>query len=122
VRLLTRLVVGVFLVWSVWDEVTQAPAMQALADALAGDGAPWAGLAARISVYTQMACGLAFIAGMVTRWAGLICAILFSVTAAYAVREGVEAALPAVLLALIGLDMLARGPGRYNLRTLLVSR
>ncbi|MDZ4053747.1 MAG: DoxX family protein [Phenylobacterium sp.] len=122
VRLLTRLVVGVFLVWSVWDEVTQAPAMQALADALAGDGAPWAGLAARISVYTQMACGLAFIAGLVTRWAGVICAILFTVTAAYALGDSIESAMPAVLLALIGLDMLARGPGRYNLRTLLVGR
>ncbi len=122
VRLLTRLVVGVFLMWSVWDEVTRAAAMQDLAHALADDGTPWAGMAARISVYTQMACGLAFIAGLLTRWAGLTCAILFSVTAAYAVRGGVEAAMPAALQALIGLDMLARGPGRYNLRALLVRR
>lgn len=122
VRLLTRLVVGIFLVWSVWDEVTRAPAMAALIATMKADGVAWAGPAARISVYTQMACGLAFIAGLVTRWAGLICTVLFSVTAAYALQKGVETALPAVLLALIGLDMLARGPGRYNLRTLLVGR
>ena len=121
-RLLTRLVVGAFLIWSVWEEVTRAVAMQALVDALDRDGAFLAGLAARISVYVQMACGLAFIAGMATRWAGMICAILFSVTAAYALNEGLEAALPAVLLALISLDMLARGPGRFNLRTFLVGR
>lgn len=122
VRLLTRLVVGTFLIWNVWDEVTQAAAMGALIAAMKADAVAWAGPAAHITVYTQMACGLAFIAGMVTRWAGLICAVLFSVTAAYALHRGVETALPAMLLALIGLDMLARGPGRFNLRTLLVGR
>lgn len=101
--------------------VTFPEAMAALTDRLATRDDPWPDLAGPIAVYTQVACGLAFIAGLLTRWAGLVCAIMFAITAAtvYPVA-GLEAALPAVLLMLIGLDMLARGPGPFNLRALLI--
>ncbi|MDP1618130.1 DoxX family protein [Phenylobacterium sp.] len=120
-RLLTRLVVGAYLLASVWDAVTTPAILAALTETVAAQGAPAAGFAVRVAVYAQIACGLAFIVGMVTRWAGLVCAVLFGVTAASVYgAAGLEAAMPAVLLVLIGLDMLVRGPGPLNLRTLLV--
>lgn len=123
VRLLTRLVVGTFLLWGVWGMVTLPSAMAALTEGLASRDAPWPGLAAPIAVYAQMACGLAFIAGLLTRWAGLVCAVMFSITASTIYPlGGLEGALPAILLVLIGLDLLARGPGPLNLRALLVGR
>lgn len=123
VRLLTRLVVGAFLLASVWGAATTPSVMAALIEKVALQGAAAAGFAVRIAVYVQIACGLAFITGLLTRWAGLVCAILFTVTAAFVYRSGgLTAAMPAVLLALIGLDMLARGPGPFNLRALLVGR
>lgn len=122
-RLVTRLVVGAYLVWNVWSALITPGAIWALAGAQSAQGVLWSELAVRIAVYVQMACGLAFIAGLLTRWAGLVCAIMFTITAVFALRsDGLDAAIPAVLLALIGLDMLARGPGPFNLRALLVGR
>ncbi|MDO8901373.1 MAG: DoxX family protein [Phenylobacterium sp.] len=123
VRLLIRLVVGAFLIWGVWDNIIDPFQMSAFAAFLDENGFIWPGLMAHLAVYAQLACGLAFIVGMLVRWAGLICAIIFTVAVVFVeAKHGVRAAMPATLLALIGLDMLARGPGPFNLRALLVRR
>lgn len=123
VRLLTRLVVGAYLVWGVLGPATDPQQMADFAAYLAGHGFICPGLMAGLAVYAQVFCGVAFILGLVTRWAGLLCAILFLVAVVFVeAKAGLRAALPATLLVLIGLDMLARGPGPFNLRRLLVGR
>ena len=71
---------------------------------------------ARLSVWAQFACGLAFIAGACTRWAGFVCAFNF-VVALWMVdaQNGLRAAFPAAVLVLFGLLMATLGPGKLSL-------
>ncbi|MDV3456808.1 DoxX family protein [Sphingomonas sp. HF-S4] len=68
--LLARLVIGTFLVWSVWDNIQNSPRMAEFARFLAGHGFPYSKWLAPLSVWAQFACGVAFVAGFLTRWAG----------------------------------------------------
>src|SRR4249919_1905492 len=80
--LLLRVFVGFFLVWNVWDNLTSSERMHEFAEFLGKHGFPSPHLLAPVSVYLQLAIGIAFILGLFTRWAGLICAIHFGVAIA----------------------------------------
>jgi putative oxidoreductase len=109
-----RLFVGGFLVWGVWDNITSADRMDEFARFLGRYGFAMPALMARLSVWAQFACGVAFIAGLGTRWAGLVCAFNFAV-ALWMVDapNGLRAAFPAAMLVLFGALMATLGPGRY---------
>ncbi|MBL8551174.1 MAG: DoxX family protein [Hyphomonadaceae bacterium] len=117
--LLFRLFVGAFLIWGVWDNIVSAERMDEFVDFLAHNGFAYPALMAPLSVYAQFACGIAFIAGFATRWAGLVCAFNFIVALVMVdAANGPRDALPAALLVLFGLLMATHGAGRFALEAL----
>lgn len=112
--LLARLVVGAFLIWGVWDNIQSSARMAEFAHFLAGHGFPQPRWLAPLSVWAQFACGVSFVLGLGTRWAGLLCAVNFAVAVAMVdARLGIRGAFPATSLILFGLLFATVGPGRY---------
>ncbi|HEX2558687.1 DoxX family protein [Phenylobacterium sp.] len=111
--LLMRLVVGGFLIFGVWDNITSAERMAEFAGFLAKWKFPFPELMAPLSVWAQFACGAAFIAGALTRWAGLLCAIHFIIAILMVDRfAGIRGSFPAAALVVIGLHLATAGPGK----------
>jgi putative oxidoreductase len=114
--LAARVLVGAFLIWGVADNILSAERMREFERFLAGHGFPAPGLMAPLSVYAQAAVGLAFILGLGTRWAGLVCAFNFLVAVVMVdAKAGIRSAFPATALILFGLLFAALGAGRYAL-------
>ena len=121
--LLARLVIGVFLLWGVWDNIASGERMAEFAGFLKASGFPSPDLMAPLSVYAQFLCGLAFILGLGTRWAGLVCAINFAVAVAMVdAKLGIRGAFPATCLLLFGLLFATIGAGRYSADSALIRR
>ena len=118
--LLTRLVVGGFLVWGVWDNISSAAHMAKFVAFLRQFKFPFPELLAPFDVWVQFAIGVAFILGLATRWAGLLCALNFIVAVVMVDQHaGIRGAYPAASLVLIGLVLATYGPGRLSLDALL---
>ena len=114
--LLMRVFVGLFLVWGVWDNVTSREQMQEFAQFLAKHRFPVPRLLAPLSVYLQLAIGVAFVLGLFTRWAGLLCAINFGVAIAMVDHlGGMRGIFPSGCLVVIGLFMATYGAGRFSI-------
>jgi putative oxidoreductase len=111
-----RLFVGSFLVWGVWDNITSTGRLDEFVAFLRQHGFAAPALMARLSVWAQFGCGVAFIAGVCTRWAGLVCAFNFAV-ALWMVdaQSGLRASFPAGVLLLFGVLMATLGPGKHSL-------
>lgn len=121
--LLLRVVVGAFLVWGVLDNITSAARMKEFADFLHKFGFPLPHLMAPLSVWAQFFVGVAFITGLLTRWAGIVCAINFLVAIRMVdAQGGIRSAFPAASLVLIGLYLATYGPGRYSMDHFLLLR
>lgn len=115
-----RLVVGVFLILGVWDNIESAARMQEFAGFLAHHKFVMPELMAPLSVWAQFLCGVAFVLGLFTRWAGLICAFNFVVALVMVdAALGVRGAFPSAMLVLTGLCLATLGPGRVSLDALL---
>jgi len=113
--LLQRIFVGLFLVWGVWDNITSAERMHEFVEFLTKHGFPSPRLLAPLSVYLQLAIGLAFIFGVFTRWAGLLCAIHFAIAIAMVDRfGGMRGIFPSGCLMVIGLYLATYGAGRFS--------
>lgn len=114
--LLLRVLVGAFLVWGVSDNLVSAERMQEFRDFLAGAGFIWPGIMAPLSVWAQLLVGVAFIVGLTTRWAGLVCAINFTVALVMVdAAGGIRGMFPSTCLVLIGLYLATHGAGRFSL-------
>lgn len=121
--LFLRLIVGAFLIYGVWDNIVSGERMGEFASFLAQFGFPLPGVMAPLSVWAQFMVGLAFILGIGTRWAGLICAFNFVVAIAMVDHhQGIRASFPAAALVGIGLFLATHGPGAFALERFLVSR
>jgi putative oxidoreductase len=121
--LVTRVCVGAFLVWGVWDNITDPEDMQKFAAFLKQFGFPWPQVMAPFDVAVQFLCGLLVFAGLLTRWAGLLCALNFAIAIAMVDRHaGIRASFPALSLILIGLLLATCGPGKLSLDALLFRR
>ena len=120
---LMRVLVGAFLVWGVADNIVSPERMQEFEQFLGSFGFPWPRVMAPLSVWAQFFVGIAFIAGLLTRWAGIVCALNFIVALIMVdAPNGIRAAYPAVSLVLIGVLLATRGAGRYSLDALLARR
>lgn len=116
VLLTARVAIGAFLIWGVWDNIDSTARMAEFAGFLKLHGFPLPEIAAPLSVYAQFLCGVAFILGLGTRWAGLLCAINFAVAIAMVdAKLGIRGAFPATALVLFGLIFATIGAGRYSL-------
>lgn len=114
--LLVRLTLGAFLIYGVWDNIVSPERMEEFADFLVRFGFPAPGLMARLSVWAQLLCGIAFVLGLGTRWAGLVCAFNFMVAIAMVDHhQGIRGSFASACLVVIGLYLATHGPGRFAL-------
>ena len=115
-----RVAVGSFLVWGVWDNIASAEHMAAFVGFLRQHGFPWPEFVAPFDVWLQFAIGVAFILGLATRWAGLLCAANFVVAIAMVDHlQGWRGSFGSMCLVAIGLVLATHGPGRYAADRLL---
>jgi len=118
--LLLRLFIGLFLVWSAWDNVTDAQSMREFAAFLTNHKFPRPEILAPVSAYAQLAMGLAFILGILTRWAGILCVIHFAVAILYVDHfGGFRGTFPSGCLVVIGLYLATHGAGRLSFDAVL---
>jgi putative oxidoreductase len=116
VLLLMRIAVGAFLIWGVWDNITSAARMDEFEGFLRSHGFLAPQFLAPLSVWAQFACGVCFVLGFATRWAGLVCAFNFLVALAMVdAKLGIRAAFPSTLLVLLGLYFATHGAGRFSI-------
>jgi len=114
--LLLRIFVGLFLVLGVFDNITSGERMQEFVNFLAKYRFPSPGLLAPFSVYLQLAIGLAFVTGLFTRWAGLLCAVHFIVAIVMVDHHGgMRGTFPSGCLVVIGLYLATHGAGRFSI-------
>ena len=112
--LLLRLVTGAFLIHGVWDNIESAERMDEFARFLGKNRFPMPALMAQLSVWAQFFCGVAFVLGALTRWAGLLCSFNFVVACLMVhFSQDFRGWWPALVLVLIGLLLATLGPGRY---------
>ncbi|HLT89464.1 MAG TPA: DoxX family protein [Woeseiaceae bacterium] len=120
--LLLRLLVGAFLVWGVSDNIADAGHMREFEQFLARFGFPVPAFSARLSVWAQAAVGIAFIFGLLTRWAGIVCIVNFVVAIVMVdIHGGIRTAFPSACLVAIGLYLATHGAGRFSVDRLLES-
>jgi putative oxidoreductase len=114
--LLMRVFVGLFLIWGVWDNITDPARMREFVEFLRKFHFPSPGLLAPVSVYLQLLIGIAFVLGLFTRWAGILCVINFAVAIAMVDRfGGMRGVFPSGCLIVIGLYLATHGAGRFSL-------
>ena len=118
--LLLRLYVGVFLIWGVWDNLTEAARMHEFVEFLRKHRFMSPDLLAPASVYLQLLIGVAFIFGLLTRWAGILCIVHFAIAIVMVDRfGGWRAAFPSGCLIAIGLYLATHGAGRFSMDSML---
>ncbi|HEX8225512.1 MAG TPA: DoxX family protein [Allosphingosinicella sp.] len=114
--LLLRWVTGAFLIWQSHDNIFSAERMAEFEKFLTQFNFLLPGLMAPLCVWAQFLCGIAFIFGLLTRWAGLITAFVF-VVALWMVHwpQDFVGWWPALILVFLGLLFATLGAGRYSL-------
>lgn len=118
--LLLRVFVGLFLIWGVWDNITEPARMREFVEFLRQHHFPSPALLAPLSVYVQAAIGVAFILGLFTRWAGVLCMVNFVVAIIMVDRfGGMRGVFPSGCLVLIGFYLATHGAGRLSLDSAL---
>ena len=118
--LLMRIFVGAFLIWGVWDNVTEPARMHEFVEFLRKAHFTSPDLLAPASVYAQLLIGLGFILGLLTRWAGILCVIHFAIAIIMVDRfDGMRAVFPSGCLIVIGLYLATHGAGRLSLDSAL---
>ena len=118
--LIQRLFVGLMLVSGVWGIVTRSELMREQAAYLAKQGFFAPELLAPVLAYLTLCVGIAFVVGLVTRWAGILCVLLMSLGFALInPHYGKTALLNAGLVLVIGLHLATYGAGRFSVDALL---
>ena len=111
-----RVLTGAFLIHETWDNVTSAARMAEFVKFLDQFGFPAPALMAPLSVAVQFGAGALLIAGLLTRWAGLLIAANFVVAVVMVHwNEPFRGWWPAIVLVVLGLHLAAAGSGRYGL-------
>jgi putative oxidoreductase len=118
--LLMRLFVGLFLIWGVWDNITDGARMQEFVSFLDKYGFASPKILAPVSVYLQLAIGLGFVLGLFTRWAGIFCALHFAIAIAMVDHlTGMRGIFPSGCLIVIGLYLATYGAGGLSVDAVL---
>ena len=114
--LVLRALVGAFLIWGVWDNITSAERMGEFVAFMTQFGFPAPEILAPLSVYAQFICGALLIGGLLTRWAGLVLAFNFIVGFLMVhLADDFRAQFPALVLIAVGFYFAASGGGRFSL-------
>jgi uncharacterized membrane protein YphA (DoxX/SURF4 family) len=114
--LLLRWVTGVFLIYQSHDNIISAARMEEFEKFLIQFDFPLPELMAPLCVYAQFLCGIAFVLGCLTRWAGLLTVFIF-IIAVWMVHwpQGFVGWWPALILVFLGLLFASQGAGRYSI-------
>ena len=114
--LLLRLFVGLFLIWGVWDNITERRAHAGIRGIPAQTRLPGAPRSWRPSRSTcSSPSAWAFMLGLFTRWAGIVCAIHFAIAIVMVDRlGGMRGIFPSGCLVVIGLYLATHGAGRFS--------
>jgi putative oxidoreductase len=114
--LLLRLVTGTFLIYQSHDNVLSAARMAEFEGFLTQFNFVVPHLMAPLAVWAQFLCGIALVLGLLTRWAGLITAVVF-VVAVWTVHwaQDFPGWWPALILVFLGFLFATLGAGRYAL-------
>ena len=111
-----RVLTGAFLMHQTWDNVSSRARMDEFVSFLAQHDFPVPWLMAPLSVAVQFIGGALLIAGLLTRWAGLLIAANFVVAVAMVHwNEDFRGWWPAIVLVALGLHFAAAGSGRFGL-------
>jgi putative oxidoreductase len=114
--LLMRCMVGAFLVWGVWDNIHSVVRMREFVEFLSAYGFASPQIMAPVSVWAQCAVGIAFLVGLATRWAGMVCAVNFIVAIVMVdAGNGIRGAFPSACLVAIGIFLALHGAGRFSI-------
>ena len=121
--LLLRCATGAFLVAQSQDNIFSAARMTEFVGFLEQFGFAAPELLAPLCVWAQFVCGILFVLGLLTRWAGLITAFVF-VVAVWMVHWPQDFAgwWPALILVFLGILFATVGAGRYALDRLIEGR
>jgi putative oxidoreductase len=113
--LLLRWMTGALLIYQSHDNVFSAERMDEFVKFLSQFGFPAPELMAPLCVWAQFLCGIAFILGALTRWAGLVTTFVF-IVAVLMVHwpQDFPGWWPALILVYLGLLFATTGAGRYS--------
>jgi putative oxidoreductase len=113
--LLLRLVTGAFLIYQSHDNILSTARMDEFEKFLTQFGFAAPEILAPLCVWAQLMCGIAFVIGFLTRWAGLVTVFVF-VVAVYMVHwpQDFTGWWPALILVFLGILFATEGPGRYS--------
>lgn len=114
-----RALTGAFLMHETWDNVTSRARMGEFVSFLGQHGFPLPWLLAPLSVAVQFGCGALLVAGLLTRWAGLLVAANFAIAVLMVhYHEAFRGWWPAIVLVFLGLHFAAEGSGKFGLDSL----
>ena len=121
--LILRLLIGAFLMWGTWDNISSAARMQEFVAFLANRNCPLPTLAAPVSVYAQFIAGGLILLGFLTRWAGLVMAFNFLVAVMLTwAGSDFRGLFPPLVMIAVSLVLATRGAGLYSLDAQLERR
>ena len=121
--LFLRVLTGAFLIYGVIDNVVSVERMEEFSIFLESQDFPAPDLMARVSVYTQLLCGVALVLGFLTRWTGIVVAGHF-VVALIMVHwsEDFRGWWPAIVLVGIGFQLALTGAGSIAVDALIARK
>ena len=121
--LLLRFVTGAFLIYQSHDNVLSGERMAEFERFLTQFGFVTPQVMAPLCVWAQFLCGIAFILGLMTRWAGLVTSFTF-IVAVWMVHwaQDFPGWWPALILVFLGILFATQGAGRYSIDHLLERR
>lgn len=118
--LLFRIFMGGRIFLGVWDNVVSSEKMAEFAQFLAGYNVPYPTLAAPLSVYAQMICGLLILIGLQTRFVASLMMINFLVAFFLVdIHLSLEAMTPALAMLFGSFLLIFEGAGRFSLDEVL---
>ncbi|MET0179838.1 MAG: DoxX family protein [Novosphingobium sp.] len=113
---LLRILTGAYLAAATWGAMPGQSRVAGIASGLVKLDLPSTAALPPLGATVQFAAGVLLIVGLLTRWAGLAVALLFTVAI---IRSGLNAPLgsgwPTLLLLVLGLHFAAAGAGAYAL-------
>ena len=114
--LLLRWVTGAFLIYQSQDNIFSAARMDEFVRFLTQFNFPMPEWLAPLCVWAQFLCGIAFVLGLLTRWAGLVTTFVF-IVAVWMVHwpQDFPGWWPALILVFLGILFATVGAGRYAL-------
>lgn len=114
--MLFRLFLGGRIFLGVWDNVMDSSKMAEFASFLDSYNVPYPNLAAPLSVYAQLICGILIVFGLQTRFVALLMIINFLVAFFVVDRHlSLEQMTPALAMLFGAILLLFEGGGRYSL-------